>query len=61
MSDVNDSAESDHPDLIDCEGERWRWTTGWQDGDGYQCADLFCLHSRGSVEQHFGPVTEVHE
>jgi len=51
----------EHPDLIDREGERWWWTTGWQDGDGYQCAELFCLHSRESVEQHFGPVTEVRD
>lgn len=51
---------SEHPDLIDVEGERWWWSVSDIDGEqGYQCRELFCYYGRDQVESYFGPVREV--
>lgn len=48
------------PDLVDGEGERWRWSVSDIDGQaGYQCRELFDYYDREEVEREFGPVREA--
>lgn len=51
-------SSSEHPDLIDRDGERWSWGI-WLDTAGYLSGEIFHPLDRTDVVRYFGPVVEV--